>query len=470
MKTNPDPADKKGNNRRSTGTPQDNRFFKVILSSIADGVFTVDKDRVVTSFNPAAERITGVPASVAVSKKCYEVFHSNICEDNCLLERTLNTGEEAIDIPVQILNNSGRRIPISISTAVLRDEDGQVLGAVETFRDLSAIEVLRKDLERSYSFEDIISKSPTMMKLFAILPDVAESESTVLIQGASGSGKELFARAVHNLSPRKDKSYIIINCGTLPTTLFESELFGYLKGAFTDAKKDKPGKISLAEGGTVFLDEVGDLPLQTQVKLLRLLQHHEYEPVGGLKSIKADIRIVAATNRDLKGMVTKGSFREDLYFRLAVIRFEIPPLKERREDIPYLIDHFMRRFNARKGKNLIGVSPKAMEALMRHNYPGNVRELENAIEYGYAVCRGRIIEFDHLPEEIQSALSQSTSDPESLSELHPAHRHISEEIAIREALKRRKGNRTLASGDLGMDRTTLWRKMRRYGIQIPKNS
>ena len=449
--------------------PQDNRFFKVILSSIADGVFTVSKDRRITSFNPAAERITGVPASMALGKKCYEVFHSNICENNCLLERTLETGEEAIDVAVQILNNSGRRIPISISTAVLRDDDGQVLGAVETFRDLSAIEVLRKDLERNYSFEDIISKSPTMMKLFGILPDVAESESTVLIQGASGSGKELFARAVHNLSPRKNKPYVVINCGTLPTTLFESELFGYVKGAFTDAKKDKPGKISLAEGGTVFFDEIGDLPLPTQVKLLRLLQQHEYEPVGGLGSVRANIRVVAATNRDLKRMVSKGRFREDLYFRLAVIRFEIPPLKERREDIPYLVDHFIRRFNARKGKNLIGVSPKAMEVLMRYNYPGNVRELENAIEYGYAVCRGRIIEFEHLPQELQSVTLQPIPEPVELHDLHPVQRHVSEEIAIREALKRRKGNRTQASRDLGIDRTTLWRKMRLYGIQIPKN-
>ncbi|MFH1862984.1 MAG: sigma 54-interacting transcriptional regulator [bacterium] len=450
---------------RNSNNPQDNRFFKVILSSIADGVFTVDKDRIVTSFNPAAERITGVPASVAIGKRCYEVFHSNICEDNCLLERTLRTGEEAIDVPVRILNSSGRRIPISISTAVLRDDNGDVLGAVETFRDLSAIEVLRKELERSYSFEDIISKASVMKKLFAILPDVAESESTVLIQGPSGSGKELFARAVHNLSPRRKKPYVVINCGTLPSTLIESELFGYIKGAFTDAKRDKPGRISLAEGGTVFFDEIGDIPPQTQVKLLRLLQHHEYEPVGGLELVKADIRVVAATNRDLKRLVTKNRFREDLYFRLAVIRFEIPPLKDRREDIPYLVDHFIRRFNAKKGKNLIGVSPRAMEVLMRYEYPGNVRELENVIEYGYAVCRGRIIEFQHLPIEFQ-AFNQPAETTPQRADTHPAHRLLNEEAAIYAALERNRGNRTETSRELGIDRTTLWRKMRRYGIQL----
>jgi len=454
----------------SSDQSQDNRFFKEILSSIADGVFTVNKDRIVTSFNPAAERITGVPASVAVGKKCYEVFHSNICEDNCLLERTLQTGEEAIDVPVRILNSSGRRIPISISTAVLRDDDGGVLGAVETFRDLSTIEVLRKELQKSYSFEDIISKAPAMKKLFAILPDVAESESTVLLQGPSGSGKELFARAVHNLSPRKDKPYIVINCGTLPSNLFESELFGYIKGAFTDAKRDKPGKISLAEGGTVFFDEVGDLPPQTQVKLLRLLQHHEYEPVGGLEAIKADIRIVAATNRDLKRMVAKGRFRDDLYFRLAVIRFEIPALKERREDIPYLVDHFIHRFNAKKGKKLMGVSPRAMEVLMRHDYPGNVRELENTIEYGYAVCRGRIIQYQHLPIELQTSEQQTEPLQAKKSSTHPVQKFIDEETAIRSALDRFKGNRSKVSRELGIDRTTLWRKMRRYGISYPRQS
>ena len=230
-----------------TDTNKNQRFFKVVLSSIADGVFTVDSDRIITSFNPAAERITGMPASKAIGKHCSDVFHSDIC-DNCLLHRTLKTGIEAIDRPVSIINSRGERIPISISTAVLRDDDGEVLGAVETFRDLSAIEHLRKELSKNYSIEDIVSKSPKIHKLFAILPDIAESESTVLIQGPSGSGKELFAYAIHNLSPRKDKNHVIINCGTLPHQLFESELFGYMKGAFTDAKLDKKGKLLYTVG------------------------------------------------------------------------------------------------------------------------------------------------------------------------------------------------------------------------------
>jgi PAS domain S-box-containing protein len=264
-------------------------LFKVILSSIADGVFTVDSERRITSFNRAAEKITGIPSSQAVGKHCQDVFHSDICE-NCLLQDTLETGIEAIDRPVNIINVQGEKIPISISTALLKNENGKILGAVETFRDLSTIEHLRKELKQSYSLEDIISKSPKMHKLFGILPDIAESESTVLIQGPSGSGKELFGRAIHNLSSRKNENYVVINCGTLPGQLFESELFGYEKGAFTDAKADKKGKLASADGGTVFFDEIGELPLSTQVKLLRLLQEREYEPLGSTKTIKVNIR------------------------------------------------------------------------------------------------------------------------------------------------------------------------------------
>lgn len=437
----------------------DLRFFKEIVNSVADGVFTVDQDRRITSFNRAAERITGVPHKKAIGKHCFEVFHSDICESGCMLIDTMKTGREVIDAPVNIIDSSGKRVPISISTSILRDDEGNVLGAVETFRDLSMIEILRKDLERTYSFEDIISKSPILHKLFSILPDVAESESTVLIQGPSGSGKELFARAVHNLSPRKNNNYIIINCGTLPPALFESEIFGYIKGAFTDAKKNKPGKLAAAEKGTVFFDEIGELPLSTQVKLLRLLQNREYEKLGSTQSVRADLRIIAATNRDLQSLVSQGKFRDDLYFRLAVVKFDLPSLKERREDIPYLMDHFIRRFNACKGKNIIGVSPPVVEILMRHDFPGNVRELENIIEYGFAVCHGRILEVEHLPSELLNSYQKESRQP-----LSPLQTIIDEEMIIRRALESNHGNQSQAAHELGFHRSTLWRKLKRYGI------
>jgi len=443
--------------------PKNLELFKVILSSIADGVFTVDSERIITSFNRAAEKITGVPASQAIGKHCQDVFHSDICE-NCLLKDTLETGIDAIDRPVNIINSQGEKIPISISTSVLKDEEGNALGAVETFRDLSTIEHLRKELSRNYSLEDIISKSPKMHKLFSILPDIAESESTVLIQGPSGSGKELFARAIHNLSPRKKANYVVINCGTLPVQLFESEIFGYVKGAFTDAKKDKKGKLGAVDGGTVFFDEIGELPLSTQVKLLRLLQEREYEPLGSTETVKADIRIVAATNQDLKELVAQAKFRDDLYFRLAVVKFDLPPLKDKREDIPYLVDHFINKFNAKTGKKIISVSPNVMSTLMNYDFPGNIRELENIIEHGFVLCRGSIIKREHLPPELIRIEKDSEVNKDILST--PVTESIDEQNQIITALRNCGGVISKAAEELGVHRTTLWRKIKRYNINI----
>jgi len=443
--------------------PKNLELFKVILSSIADGVFTVDSDRIITSFNRAAEKITGIPASQAIGKHCQDVFHSDICE-NCLLKDTLETGIDAIDRPVNIINSQGEKIPISISTAVLKDEKGNALGAVETFRDLSTIEHLRKELSKNYSLEDIISKSPKMHKLFAILPDIAESESTVLIQGPSGSGKELFARAIHNLSPRKKANYVVINCGTLPAQLFESEIFGYVKGAFTDARKDKKGKLAAVNGGTVFFDEIGELPLSIQVKLLRLLQEREYEPLGSTETIKADIRIVAATNKDLKKLVAQAKFRDDLYFRLAVVKFELPPLKDKREDIPYLVDHFINKFNAKTGKKIISVSPNVMSILMSYDFPGNIRELENIIEHGFVLCRGSIIKREHLPPELIRIEKDSEVNKDILST--PVTESIDEQNQIIATLRNCGGVISNAAEELGVHRTTLWRKIKRYNINI----
>lgn len=375
------------------------KFFNVILNSIADGVFTTDNEGKITFINKAGQEITGFSSKEAVGRYCFDVFRADICQTRCALKETLKTKKEIINLPATILKKGGQKVPISISTAVLKNEKGQIIGGVETFRDLSAIEELKKELSQKYTLGDIISKNHLIHDIFNILPNIAESDSTVLIQGASGTGKELFANAIHHLSRRKEKPFVKVNCGALPDTLLESELFGYVKGAFTDAKKDKLGRFALANGGTIFLDEIGDMSPSLQVKLLRVLQEKEYEPLGSTGPRKTDVRIIAATNQDLSQLMREGKFRDDLFYRLNVVKLELPPLSKRREDIPLLIDAFVQKFNAKMGKQITGVSDEALRLLLEHDYPGNIRELENIIEHAFVLGRGERIDVDCLPKE-----------------------------------------------------------------------
>ena len=435
-----------------------------ILDSIADGVFTVDLDWRITSFNRAAERITGIAREQAVGQKCFDVFHSNICQSACALHSTIETGRELIDQRIDIVDSRGEKVPVSISTAVLYDENGQVVGGVETFRDLSAIEMLRQQIADRYTFRDIVSKNHEICRILGILPDVAVSDSTVLIEGPTGSGKELFAKAIHSLSKRTNKKYVAVNCGALPDTLLESELFGYCRGAFTDAKKDKPGRFALAEGGTLMLDEIGDISTALQVKLLRVLQEREYEPLGATAPVKTDVRIIAATNRPLAEMVARGSFREDLFYRLNVLRIRLPALSRRREDIPLLVERFIAKFNAEKGKQVDGISEEALGILLAYDFPGNVRELENIIERAVVLCRTRRIETECLPAELISDVGRR-SEPDTLIPSSPLNE--AEAATIRETLHRHKGHRRRTADELGIDKTTLWRKMKKFGITYP---
>ena len=432
------------------------RFMDIILDSIADGVFTTDTENIITSFNKAAESITGFSKVEALGQYCFDIFRANICQSACALRKTIQTGKPIVSLEVNILNKKGRRIPISISTAVLKDEAGNLIGGVETFRNLSQIEALKKELNKQYTFEDIVSKNHKIQEIFSILPDIAESDSTVLIQGPNGSGKELFARAIHNLSKRKDNPYVAVNCGALPDTLLESELFGYVKGAFTDARADKPGRFARAEGGTLFLDEIGDISPAFAAKLMRVLEEKEYEPLGATKTVKADVRIIAATNKDLQSLVESGAFREDLYYRLNVVRIELPLLKERREDIPLLTDHFVNQFNLKMGKNITGVSDEVLSLLMKYDFPGNIRELENMMEHAFVLCKGDFIELEHLPTELSNAKHYSTQAAWPLEN--------AEVETIRKILEKYGGNRLKTAQELGIDRTTLWRKMKKYGF------
>jgi PAS domain S-box-containing protein len=444
------------------GTEAD-RFFNVILNSIADGVFTTDNDGKITFINKAAEEITGFYSKEAIGHFCFDIFRADICQTRCALKQTLKTKKEITNLPVTILNKQGKKMPISISTAVLKNEKGQIIGGVETFRDLSTIEELKKELSQKYTLGDIISKNHKIHEIFNILPDIAESDSTVLVQGASGTGKELFAKAIHNLSRRKTKTFVKVNCGALPDTLLESELFGYVKGAFTDAKKDKPGRFALANEGTIFLDEVGDMSPSLQVKLLRVLQEKEFEPLGSTSPRKTDVRIVAATNKDLSRLVNEGKFRDDLFYRLNVVKIELPLLRERREDIPLLIDAFVQKFNAKMGKQVIGVSDEVMGALMRYDYLGNVRELENIIEHAFVLCKGDRIDLDCLPKEITVNQEKISSPTVPLPGETPIDRAEAE--VIEGTLKKYDGNRIKTAKELGLDRTTLWRKIKKHALK-----
>jgi PAS domain S-box-containing protein len=437
------------------------KFFNIIFNSIADGVFTTDGEERVTFFNKAAEEITGFSSEEAIGRFCFEIFRADICQSHCALKEVLETEKEIINLAVTILSKDGKRIPISISAAVLRDEKGEAIGGVETFRDLSAIEELKKELSQKYTFGDIVSKNHLIHDIFNFLPNISGSDSTVLIQGASGTGKELFAKAIHNLSLRKNKPFIKVNCGALPDTLLESELFGYEKGAFTDAKKDKPGRFSLANGGTIFLDEVGDMSPSLQVKLLRVLQEKEYEPLGSTSPRKTDVRIIAATNKDLSKLVNEGKFRDDLYYRLNVVKIDLPPLSQRREDIPLLIDAFIRKFNVKMGKKISGVSDKVLRLLLRYDYPGNVRELENIIEHAFVLCDKDRIDLDCLPKEITGDQMKIAS---SLPMEEGSPFEQAEAEVIEKALKKYGGGRIKTANELGIGRTTLWRKIRKYGL------
>ena len=435
--------------------------MSVVLDSVAAGIFTVDMDWRITSFNRAAEEITGVSRAKALGQRCWEVLKANLCENDCPIRQALETDMPVVNRSAYIVDVEGGRVPISLTAAPLK-EGGQVIGGVETFRDLRLVEELRKRIERSYSCEDILSRNHRMGQMFELLPIIAASDSTVLIEGESGTGKELVARAIHTLGQRRKKPFVAVNCGALPDTLLESELFGYKAGAFTDAKRDKPGRFALAEGGTLLLDEIGDISPALQVRLLRVVQERVYEPLGATASVKTNVRIVAATNKNLEELVGLGSFRQDLYYRINVVRLVLPPLRERKEDIPLLVDHFVGRFNRLQGKDVVGISERVLELLMAYDFTGNVRELENIIEHAFVLCRGGLIEPVHLPESVYSASDLSYSGAGhaiSLKEM--------EKIMILDALRRNDWNRSVAAQELCIHKSTLFRKIKEHNIDLP---
>ena len=429
-----------------------------IIDSVGDGLFTVDRDWNIIFFSNSAGGITGVAPDKAVGRKCWEVFRTEGCAENCVLRACIDEDRKIANRIMMVVRPDGVRIPVSVSAAPLKDQDGNVIGGVETFRDISCGPA-GKRANGPCAPEGFCSRDANLEEILRILPQVAQSEATVLLLGESGTGKEFFARAIHNLSSRREGPFVALNCGALPEQLMESELFGYKAGAFTDARRDKPGRFQLAEGGTILLDEIGDLALPLQAKILRVLQERVFEPLGGVAGVAADVRVIAATNRDLERMVAEGSFRQDLYYRLNVVRMTLPPLRERKDDIPLLIDNCLRRRSQAGGKvDIQGLSAEAMRLLMAHPFPGNIRELENIIEYASILCPGGLIQVEHLPADVRAC---EHPGPESGAAGRPPSMEDIRFRAAVEAVERNGGNRNAACRDLGISKDTLRRILSR---------
>lgn len=434
-----------------------------ILESISDGVFTINHEWRITTFNRAAETITGFKRNEAIGCFCWDIFRSDMCKSDCPLRKTMKEERRFVNIPAYIRNKNGKRVPVSISTAMLHDEQGESLGGVETFRDNSVEEELRRELNGTFRQGDMVSRSPLMKKIFTVLPKIAESNSTVLIEGDTGTGKEMLAKALHDLSLRREKPFIAINCGALPDTLLESELFGYKAGAFTDAVSDKPGYFTMADGGTIMLDELGETSPAFQAKLLRVLEEREFQPLGGVQKQYVNVRILAATNGDLEALIEQGSFRQDLFYRINIVRLQLPSLRQRKEDIPLLIDRFIEKQNRLQAKAVTGIEPEAISILMEYEYPGNIRELENIIEHAFILCSQGEITLQHLPGYLVDSTKAKGAGSASIH----AIRRSSEEEAIRKALRNNDYNRLAAAKELGMHKTTLFRKLKKYKISLP---
>jgi len=436
--------------------------LEAIFNSRWEGTFTIDRNWTVTSFNHAAERITGYSSKAAVGKKCWDIFRSILCRHGCHMEFTMKKQKPATSEELMIIHREGHKIPIRVNSAPLYDGEKKYIGAVETFLDISEIKNLSSQLEERFQFQNIIGQSRPMLKVYDLMENVVQSDSTVLITGESGTGKEIIARAIHLNSQRKTAPFMAVNCSAFAETLLESELFGHEKGAFTGAIRTKTGRLELAGDGTLFIDEIGDISLPIQVKLLRVLENRQYERVGGTNPLELKARIITATNKNLEKEVKEGKFREDLYYRINVINIFIPPLRERMEDMPLLVNYFIEKFQKKFNKDIKSISPSAFTLLKRYEWQGNIRELENVLEHAFVVCQGEVIETEHLPERIWPFLeSKNLTETKGGKELPLKN---AEKLMIINTLGKFSGHRGRTAEALGIDKTTLWRKMKKYQI------
>ena len=466
----------------SSSFPRESVKVDEVIDCIPVGVAVMDPKLRLQAINRALEAMTGFSREEAIGVGCSHIIRNNLCTQQCPAKQALEH-DRTVHLEGNIINRERQKIPVMVHASLLKDDEGQPLGVIETIEDISLLRELDKKTQITHDFSDLVGHSPKMQKLLNILPIISQTDSSVLITGETGTGKDLIASVIHRLSPRAPGPFIKINCGALPENLLESELFGHTRGAFTGAVRDKPGRFRLADGGTLYLTEIGDLPLTLQVKLLTFLDDKEIIPLGGTRSARADVRLIAATHRDLQAMVRQGNFREDLLFRLNVVRLEVPPLRERQGDIRLLMEYFLNKFNRQFQKKIKGFTPEVIEILKHYPYPGNVRELGNMVEYATNVCHETIIKPEHLPDYLGSPWDQpvqpevrvtvgegetSTSLEEQMRGERAADNGLNwremERRMISEALLKSRGNRTKAAKLLGWGRSTLWRKMKQHNL------
>ena len=440
------------------------RSLKIILDNLNVGIFTVDKSGHITFFNTEAEKTSGYNRREVLGEPCTIIFEANDAQEVCLLKETIVDGVSRDSWRGTMITRDGVTIPIRAHYMALRNEKGTVVGGLTTFHDLTLVHQLDQAMRDRYTYHDMIGKSPAMQKIFEMVSVVAVTDATILIEGPTGTGKDILAKVIHSVSQRSDKPFVKVNCAAIPDNLLESEIFGYVKGAFTGAERDKTGRFQEADEGTIFLDEIGDLPLALQAKLLRVLEDKEFYPLGSRHTIKVNVRIISASNRNLAKLVEKRLFREDLYYRLNVFRIALPELKDRKIDLPILIGHTLRRLSAARGVRLPEISENVMEILLNYTFPGNVRELENILEHALIICQEESIQPRHLPEYLQARrVARKPRQPER--QMHFDVSDEEERNKIINMLEQYNWHRSKTAGALGMDRSTLWRKIKKYGIR-----
>ncbi len=435
-------------------------YLRTVFDSIPDGIVAIlNKDMNIASANKAISEMLREPLKGIIGKRMSELFKDKIPDLEEIITNAFDSRQEVRNYTIEVVTPNGEFCSYMMSTAIIEEIDTSDFGVVVILHDISELTRLRKIALQANRYGEVIGKSKSMQNIYALIESIKHYNSSVLIIGETGTGKELIARAIHNTSDRRREPFVPVNCSALPENLIESELFGHVKGAFTGATSGHVGRFRAADGGTLFLDEVGTLPVGTQVKLLRALQERVIEPLGSSESIPVNIRIISASNRDLSELVSREEFRKDLFYRLKVMQINLPPLRDRDEDVLLLVDHFVARLNRYYNKNIIGISHSAKEMILRYPWPGNVRELENAIEHAHVLARGAMIEIDHLPPELRHTEDNGAPPPpSSAADLNE------EEEDIRRALLAARGNKHEAAEDLSMHRTTLWRKMKEFRI------